>query len=71
MTKAREYTLCDHCPILNHDVDDGESCNAGYPVMSYTHNMQNSTVTDSCGLAVIQFNDSEFTPETIEIKRKL
>ncbi len=60
---VRWYTICNNCPCLNNDYEQGESCNLGYTtdyvelkIKGYAH------VSTNCKLSHIKHGDSSYSP---------
>ena len=59
--------LCDHCPCLNSDIEEGSWCNLGFEAQ-YTKCSDGrwKTISKDCELISIKTKDDEFTPTKLK-----
>ena len=68
--------ICDNCPILNNDTEEGSWCNLGFDIDDYTKlvvrklhvfSYERHTVAKDCKLEKLVLNDgTEILPEFID-----
>lgn len=58
-----ELILCDECPCLNNDYEQGSSCNLGYPEDSYwTNKGELVEASTDCQLLQVITSEQNFEP---------
>jgi hypothetical protein len=64
----KPFTVCDGCPILNNDYEQGSSCNLSYDTKHIQINNKDwKTVSENCELNGIETVSSWIAPDQLEL----
>lgn len=69
--KFQEMTLCDDCPVLNTDYEQGSECNLGADTeLLWTPRGKLVHASRNCELVGIFSREGEFRPEKVMVREK-
>ena len=66
----KKITICNYCPCLNCDIEDGNTCNLEYPIHLVRVKKQLNYISHKCKLVEVKFGNDTYVPEIMEIEEE-